>query len=365
MSLVKNEIVYAFNGMQRDTLWGVDLPPFDGSALGISFDAIAGPTSVVPFRYEAGVSYFIEGKGEANTPCMTFVFCLAGTLEEQDSQFKAIGAFTHALKYDWNEFHTAMRSLRNRETGATRTFVYRVYKNDGECMEHPEMLCGEPMGMYHCPQCMEMVVAGLPHPSKESYAEMHAEEMAEANEPDAPAWSVGDYEQQMGRIDRKENDAESECIVPPYTDEQVEVLNQIEKEEERRQADAVYAGAEQSLNTYAELEFNWGGDGEEKPVAASLKNAGEFLATLKEYRLPSPDVTLDHEGLIAFLWPDNQDPKDTYVSMAFYADETVTYWMERRNTETNNGGTIPRDENHEENLLAFLYKRLPQLATAE
>jgi hypothetical protein len=308
---VKGEVVISFNGTIRDTLWGVELPQFDYDAfpkLGISFDAIAGPTSIVPFRYAAGVNYFIEGKGEPNTPCMTYIFCLAGTLDEQDAQMKLVGDFTKALTYDWEKFHVAYRALTNDETRAIRTFVYRVYENNGECFEHSEMLCGLPCGMYHCPYCGEMIVAGIPHPDKAAYEEMHAQEQQEAER------AKYDYEQ-----------------------------------------------AEKSLNTYAELEFNWGGDGEEKPVAASLKNAGEFLATLKEQRWPSPEVTLDHEGLVAFLWPDNNDPKDTYVSMAFYADETVTYWMER-DTEANDGGTLPRDESHEENLLAFLRKHLPQLS---
>lgn len=340
LSGVKGEVVYSFNGTMRNTWWGVELPPFDYDAftkLGISFDAVAGPTSSVPFRYKDGVNYFIEGKGEASTPCMSFIFCLAGTLEQQEEQMKLIGDFTKALTYDWEKFHVAFRALTNDETGAIRTFVYRVFENNGECTEHPEMLCGLPCGMYHCPCCMEMVVAGIPHPDKSCYEEMHAEM-------------------------QKESEANSECEVPPYTDEQVAVLNEIEAEEaeERRKADALYEQAEKSLNTYATLKPNWGGDGEEQPVAASVKNAGEFLVTIKEMRWPSPEVTLDHEGLVAFLWPDNHDPKDTYISMAFYADETVTYWMER-DTEANDGGTIPRDENHEENLMAFLLMHLPQL----
>jgi hypothetical protein len=205
MSLVKGEVAIMFNGRKRDTLWGVELPAFDYEAFelnGISFDAIAGPTSIVPFRYERGVNYFIEGKGEPDTQCMSFVFCLSGPEEKQNDQFKLIGAFTHALEYDWEKFHTAMRGLRNTESGATRTFIYRVYENNGECGEHPEMLCGEPMGMYHCGQCMEMVVAGIPHPPKAMYEEMRAQEQAEAADPDAPAWSEPDYEQVQGRIDR-------------------------------------------------------------------------------------------------------------------------------------------------------------------
>jgi hypothetical protein len=32
------------------------------------------------------------------------------------------------------------------------------------CEEKPEDLKGQPIGMYHCPDCGAMVVAGLPHP---------------------------------------------------------------------------------------------------------------------------------------------------------------------------------------------------------
>ena len=138
MSLVKGEVVVVFNGTQRDVLWDVELPPFDGEALGISFDSIAGPTSIVPFRYKDGKNFFIEGKGEPTTQCLTFVFCLSGTADQQEEQMKLIGAFTHALKYDWDEFHTAFRVLKNEETGNIRTVVFRVYKNNGECIEHPE-----------------------------------------------------------------------------------------------------------------------------------------------------------------------------------------------------------------------------------
>lgn len=32
------------------------------------------------------------------------------------------------------------------------------------CDERPELLIGQPIGMYHCPSCGMMVVAGLAHP---------------------------------------------------------------------------------------------------------------------------------------------------------------------------------------------------------
>lgn len=43
------------------------------------------------------------------------------------------------------------------------------------CPHDPRELAGQPIGMYHCPECGEMVVAGIPHP-----AEIADEEYAEA-----------------------------------------------------------------------------------------------------------------------------------------------------------------------------------------
>jgi hypothetical protein len=33
-----------------------------------------------------------------------------------------------------------------------------------QCPYKPEELKGLPLGMHHCPICLQMVVAGLPHP---------------------------------------------------------------------------------------------------------------------------------------------------------------------------------------------------------
>ena len=32
------------------------------------------------------------------------------------------------------------------------------------CNERPELLIGQPIGMYHCPCCGAIVLAGCPHP---------------------------------------------------------------------------------------------------------------------------------------------------------------------------------------------------------
>jgi len=35
---------------------------------------------------------------------------------------------------------------------------------DPNCAEKPELLIGQPLGQYHCPDCGAMVIAGISHP---------------------------------------------------------------------------------------------------------------------------------------------------------------------------------------------------------
>lgn len=42
--------------------------------------------------------------------------------------------------------------------------VFRIWNNnDFHCHEHPETLVLAPLGQYHCPECGQMQVAGMPH----------------------------------------------------------------------------------------------------------------------------------------------------------------------------------------------------------
>ena len=41
------------------------------------------------------------------------------------------------------------------------------------CHEQPLLLAGMPLGQYHCPVCLEMQIAGIPHlPPDENYEQM-------------------------------------------------------------------------------------------------------------------------------------------------------------------------------------------------
>lgn len=42
------------------------------------------------------------------------------------------------------------------------------------CSYNPELVTG-PIGMFHCPQCGEMVIAGYKHPNYDSIDESYAE----------------------------------------------------------------------------------------------------------------------------------------------------------------------------------------------
>lgn len=41
-----------------------------------------------------------------------------------------------------------------------------------KCIYDPREMSGLPIGMFHCPECGEMVIAGLPHPTDSEVAGM-------------------------------------------------------------------------------------------------------------------------------------------------------------------------------------------------
>ena len=46
--------------------------------------------------------------------------------------------------------------------GRCYDLVYKLYP--ANCKEKPELLLGESIGQYHCPDCGAMLIAGVPHP---------------------------------------------------------------------------------------------------------------------------------------------------------------------------------------------------------
>jgi hypothetical protein len=306
------ELTLLFPGTFRDEFLDVKFPEFDGSSVDVTLDRMFCPANLVPFRFHEGSFYFVQGEDFAPSTLMC-VFKLNGD-HTADDCMKVIGAWTHELNLDPEKYHVSMRTLGDEKM---RLFVYRVYMNtEGECFEHPEMLAGAPIGMYHCPYCGFMVVAGVPHPTKAQIEEFENE----TGEPkgsmeDDPHWEPGD----------------TECYVPPYTDEQVAVLNE-EHEKERaaqRTFETKFGVVENAFNSYEKLEFDWGGNGEDAPVPAYMQTAQTFISLMKltpridEMRPGLP--MLDHEGVPGIFWPASEPEKDNYFSIAFYENEIIWF----------------------------------------
>jgi hypothetical protein len=57
------------------------------------------------------------------------------------------------------------------------------------CPEDPMLLAGQPIGMYHCPGCDMMVVAGMSHTSPGATEEQK----------NHPLYPLDDYEDEYGR----------------------------------------------------------------------------------------------------------------------------------------------------------------------
>lgn len=155
-----------------------DLPP------NVMFDAERCLAAIVPDGYEKGNVYWhrFEDEQLENLEVLDLVFQISGTPEAAEAACMVIGAYLKTVfeQVQTGAWHSSVRVLYSDNPAYDRgepvpsVFIYRIYPNvEGMCEEHPEMLLGAPMGMYHCPVCGEMQLAGMPHvtnsvePSKE------------------------------------------------------------------------------------------------------------------------------------------------------------------------------------------------------
>ena len=53
--------------------------------------------------------------------------------------------------------------MTNQEINALTDEELDALVKAGKCPYEPQQHIGQPIGMYHCPVCGEMVVAGFPH----------------------------------------------------------------------------------------------------------------------------------------------------------------------------------------------------------
>jgi len=341
--MLQNEIKLVLNGKTRDYFLDLKFPEFDVEATHkVTLDLLLAPANLVPLRYENGEDFFVQGPyfGPSTMMC---VFKLYGDDIPVDEQMKVIGAWTHELNLDHTKYHTSMRALSSPKEERMRTFIYRIYANvEGECFEHPEMLTGAPIGMYHCPECMFMVIAGVPHPTK---AQIEDFENGISEDDDA---NFEGEDPEMGYND------------PPYTQAQVDIMNvELHKERTRKELfNEKFRLCQSSFEAYARLSDNWDGAGAPKPNPAAMQNAFNFMmfvsdcADLENARAPFP--TLSVEGAPGIFWP-AQDDKN-YVALSFLDDRICYFVKELDGTLGNSGALVLGSEgsNIEEKLLEII-----------
>lgn len=141
----------------------------------VMFDMERCLAAIVPEGYEKGNVYWhrFEDEQLENLEVLDLVFQISGTPEATEAACVAIGGYLTTVfnqLRETNKWHSSIRVLYSDnpeyqgKAQVPRVFIYRIYPNVVDmCEEHPEMLLGTPCGMYHCPSCGQMQLAGMPH----------------------------------------------------------------------------------------------------------------------------------------------------------------------------------------------------------
>lgn len=138
-----------------------------------------GVAGAVPAGYRKGEMYMhpIGGNDPRGEIAVTDLhFYMSG--EDRSAQTEQLAPVINALREVVNgenawPIHFMLRSFTSdnqkyanlaEADRPLRWVVARAFRNvDWTCQEHPEMLLGVPLGMYHCGHCGQMVIAGCFH----------------------------------------------------------------------------------------------------------------------------------------------------------------------------------------------------------
>lgn len=144
--------------------------------LGIFFSHyIIGPSNLVPVAFENDqfLCYAVAEKDERE--CLDLIFDLReiskDDLNEWAHRKNVLLSHLHSVVVE-NKIHTTGIAVPNQwlsSRDAKPDFVvFRFWLDDQwVCPEHPEMLVLAPLGQHHCPECGQMVMAGMFHLPKD------------------------------------------------------------------------------------------------------------------------------------------------------------------------------------------------------
>ncbi|MNQ59435.1 hypothetical protein D3C85_736810 [compost metagenome] len=154
---------------------GIALPEFR-LALNTVFRTFEHEACEIPLCWSnEGIEQLVCTDDSLKKPCLDLTWEITGSSAESQAAFDEALNYANVLifKLDATKFHFAKRWLLSTHPlhrkqldrqWVPRFFMLRIYLNsDFDCIEHPEMLVGKPIGMYHCPECGAMQVGGMPH----------------------------------------------------------------------------------------------------------------------------------------------------------------------------------------------------------
>lgn len=179
------KLSFVFEGTRRVTPdsfeWFV-LPEF--VCEGVKFDTVSLPSNVVPLfpllqPKDKSEVLFQSASEDPGTQCLDLVFSVDKTDDFEGTMARLvpeIKGYVDALDILEKGYHIVERALKQTDARGT-IILLRIYRDaDFECVEHPEMFLGAPMGQYHCPVCSEMLMAGMPHFTREEIEQPYVQD---------------------------------------------------------------------------------------------------------------------------------------------------------------------------------------------
>lgn len=172
IDLFPNDMVHDFDPNRRQLkLHNVVFPALPDLATGMQADVVVADANVVYSSYDKNLRSIKIEEDAKPIEVLDFIWKTEGSNTERRGLILGfINPYLERLYQvcQENELHTMAMSHSNdriKELDVHGTVVViRVYRDqDFRCQEHPEMMLGVPIGMYHCPQCGVMQVAGRPH----------------------------------------------------------------------------------------------------------------------------------------------------------------------------------------------------------
>jgi hypothetical protein len=144
--------------------------------LGVAFSHYnIGPSNLIPVAFENGQFLCYEVAEKEERECLDLIFDLREIAQDDLNEWahrKNVLLASLQQTLAENNMHTTGIAVPNQwlsSRDAKPEFVIFRFWSDNQwvCPEHTEMLVFAPIGQHHCPECGQMVMAGMYHLPKD------------------------------------------------------------------------------------------------------------------------------------------------------------------------------------------------------